>query len=101
MGVYYTEHKMSILNILTKERYVAGIEISDSVVRIALFRSHKKGKAVHPDQDELILIEEPISANIIADGVVLDVELLSKTLREIWGRANIGTDYAIVGIPDD
>ncbi|KKS58290.1 MAG: Type IV pilus assembly protein PilM [Candidatus Nomurabacteria bacterium GW2011_GWA2_42_41] len=101
MGVYYTEHKMSILNILTKERYVAGIEISDSVVRIALFRSHKKGKAVHPDQDELILIEEPISANIIADGVVLDVELLSKTLREIWDRAKLGTDYAIVGIPDD
>lgn len=93
---------MSILNLLTKKRNVAGIEISDSVVRIALFRSSKKNaRTSDQGQDEIILIEEPISANIIADGVVLDVELLSKTLRDIWGRAKLGTDYAIVAIPDD
>jgi len=102
-GVYYIKYsKMSILNIFTKERYVAGIEISDSIVRIALFRSNNKKKNVeNQNQDELILIEETISANIIADGVVLDVELLSKTLQDIWDKVKPGTDYAIVAIPDD
>lgn len=115
--------RMNILNLLTKEKRVAGIEISDSVVRIAFFRPNgkkQKGSApIHlvamdgsekgaketksesaPD-DELILIEEPIAANIIEDGVVVDVDLLGKTLKAIWEKAKIGTDYAIVAIPDD
>lgn len=96
---------MNILNLLTKEKRVAGIEISDSVVRIAFFRPQKKSgglaRAKESAQDELILIEEPIAANIIADGVVVDVDLLGKTLADIWGKAKLGTDYAIVAIPDD
>lgn len=102
MTVDYKLPTMNLLNLLTKKRNVAGIEISDSMVRITLFRSRKKkGSTEHLDQEELILIEEPISANIIADGVVIDVELLSKTLRDIWNRAKLDTDYAIVAIPDD
>lgn len=117
---------MNILNLLTKEKRVAGIEISDSVVRIAFFRPSQKnsrGKRIatsvtngtsveSKDQttkeeasvtlnDELILIEEPIAANIIADGVVVDVELLGKTLHNIWAKAELDTEYAIVAIPDD
>lgn len=107
---------MNFLNLLTKEKRVAGIEISDSVVRIAFFRPHKKkqkkqltidtasrtnDKNTQTEKEELILIEEPIAANIIADGVVTDVELLGKTLKSIWAKARLGTDYAIVAIPDD
>ncbi|MBI5798918.1 MAG: pilus assembly protein PilM [Candidatus Yonathbacteria bacterium] len=108
---------MNLLNLLTKEKRVAGIEISDSVVRIAFFRpdGKKKGKQLTTDtasqtidkgskkteHDELILIEEPIAANIIADGIVTDIDLLGKTLRNIWEKAKLGTDYAIVAIPDD
>ena len=99
---------MNILNLLTKEKHVAGIEISDSVVRIAFFRPQKKKKlssigkeSVLQVHDELILIEEPIAANIIADGIVVDPELLGKTLKAIWAKANLDTDYAIVAIPDD
>lgn len=112
---------MNLLNLLTQEKHVAGIDISDSVVRIAFFRAQKKkrGKQVESslrqgresadskskvkseEEDELILIEEPIAANIIADGVVVDVDLLGKTLKNIWTKAELGTDYAIVAIPDD
>ncbi|KKU82186.1 MAG: hypothetical protein UY07_C0002G0043 [Parcubacteria group bacterium GW2011_GWA1_47_8] len=107
---------MNILNLLTKEKRVAGIEISDSVIRIAFFRSHKKGRrGKQPTtntalrtidkntntKEEIVLIEEPIAANIIADGVVVDVDLLSKTLKEIRLKAKLGTDYAVVAIPDD
>ena len=118
---------MNFLNLLTKEKRVAGIEISDSVIRIAFFRAqnkkYKNERRVEQTTDnkqqttdgvrgqkeqverrvseELVLIEEPIAANIIADGVVIDVDLLGKTLRSIWAKAKLGTDYAIVAIPDD
>lgn len=96
---------MNILNLLTKEKRVAGIEISDSVVRIAFFRARekKKGDVMNEKDthDELVLIEEPIGANIIADGIVLDIDLLGKTLKNIWEKADLDTDYAIVAIPDD
>lgn len=120
---------MNLLNLLTKEKRVAGIEISDSVVRIAFFRPNGKKKShtgIHlvaldkseksdnktqtettsvpppnEQEDELVLIEEPIAANIIADGVVVDVDLLASTLKEIWNKAKLGTDYAVVAIPDD
>ncbi len=103
------QFSMNLLNLLTKEKRVAGIEISDSVVRIAFLRPLKKTRGIkvlapntsNIQKDELILIEEPIAANIIVQGVVVDKVLLGKTLRNIWIKAKLGTDYAIVAIPDD
>lgn len=90
---------MNIFNLLSQEKKVAGIEISDSVVRIAFLQ--KKDKASTSHDHELVLVEEAIAPNIIENGIVTDPELLSKTLREIWGRARLDTNYAIVAIPDD
>jgi len=96
---------MNILNLLKKEHPIAGIEISDSVVRIAFFRPQKKNdlraQQENKEMGALVLIEEPIAANIIEDGVVVDVDLLGKTLKSIWGKAALGTDYAIIAVPDD
>jgi len=108
---------MNTLSLLTKEKLVAGIEISDSVIRVAFFRPHKKRfwkqtrsststHAINKKErdeklEELIRIEEPIAANIINDGVVIDAELLGKTIKNIWTKAKLETDYAIVAIPDD
>lgn len=96
---------MNILNLLTKEKHVAGIEISDSVIRIAFFRSYKKSRGAGAPKDtpkeELVLIEEPIAAEIIADGKVINKTLLGKTLKNICEKAHLDTDYAIVSIPDD
>ena len=96
---------MNILNLLTKEKSVAGIEISDSVIRITFLRPRKKSKDSSSAQNlphrEILLIEEPIGANIIEQGVVVDRALLGKTLKGIWVKAKLGTNYAIVTIPDD
>lgn len=96
----YSTPPMNILNLLTKEKRVAGIEISDSVVRIAFVRT-SKDKVAHKTIEELVLIEEPIAANIIVEGVAVDRVLLGKTLKGIWEKARLDTDYAIVSIPDD
>ena len=100
---------MNILNLLAKEKRMAGIEISDSVVRIAFLRPSKRSreeKALAANTsdargDELVLIEESIVPNIIENGIVTDASLLSKTLKDIWVRANLDTSYAVVSIPDD
>lgn len=93
---------MNILDLLIKEKKVAGIEISDSVVRIVFFKPQaKKRGSPSGAHEELVLIEEPIAGNIIASGVVIDRELLGKTLKALWEKANLGTIYAIVSIPDE
>jgi Tfp pilus assembly protein PilN len=100
---------MNILNLLAKEKRMAGVEISDSVVRIAFLRPRKKSREERkldtntPSayQNELVLIEEPITPNIIENGIVTDPALLSKTLKDIWARADLDTNYAVVSIPDD
>ncbi|MEK7538803.1 MAG: hypothetical protein AAB552_03095 [Patescibacteria group bacterium] len=98
---------MNILNLLTQKKNVVGIEISDSLIRIAFFRapkklSHKKNKEKNlAPHDELILVEEPIPSNIIADGVVIDKDLLAKTLQLLRTKIKIDTNYAIVSIPDN
>ncbi|MDO8604637.1 MAG: pilus assembly protein PilM [bacterium] len=94
---------MNLLRIFTKEKRVAGIEISDSVIRIAFWRPHKHikdyGDSSHGD--ELVLIEEPIPSNLIVGGVVTDIDFLGKILRGIWINSKVNTTYAIVAIPDD
>jgi len=92
---------MNILNLLTtKEKRVAGIEISDTVVRIAFLRE-QKNKRTKKMETKLVLLEESINEDIIAGGVVVNGALLAQSLRTIWNKARTGTDYAIVSIPDD
>lgn len=110
---------MNFLNLLIPEKQVAGIEISDSIIRIAFLRPRKKtrrsalghtltaekkdspGSSLDESEHELILVEEPIAASIIENGIVRDHDLLAKTLAAIWTRVNLGTTYAIVSIPHD
>lgn len=110
---------MNFLNLLIKEKQVAGVEISDSAVRIAFLRPRKKAmrrtsqskgqkesientpKGELFEKYELVLMEEPIAPNLIENGMVVDKAMLGKTLKGIWTKANLGTNYAIVSIPDD
>lgn len=99
---------MNILNLLTKEKRIAGIEINNQVIRIAYFRPKKgfiKQTLVNNIKNnlehDLLLIEEPISTNIVRDGIVLDKELLGKTLKDIWTRSKLNSNYVIVSIPED
>lgn len=95
---------MNIFNLLTKEKRVAGIEISDLVIRVAYF-DHKK-RRVEDDKIELKakdlnIFETIIPPNTISKGVILDKETLSKILKSIWGKEKLGKRHAIVSIPED
>jgi hypothetical protein len=100
---------MNIFNLLTKEKHVAGVEIDESVVRIAFFRPKKESvilpslhtEAITKEENELILVEEVLPEGLVREGVVIDPEALGQALSTIWAKARLGTHYAIVAIPDD
>lgn len=99
---------MNILNLLRQKKNVVGIEISDSLIRIAFYRrlpkntsAGKKTKTTPLPREELVLLEESIPPNIIIDGVVADQELLAKTLSSLRSKIKLDTNYAVVSIPDD
>ena len=98
---------MNIINLLIKEKHIVGVEISGNVIRIAYFRSGKKmSKKASPDntqlpEHELVLIEESIPTNTISEGVVINKELLGKTLKSVWTKAKLNANYAVVAIPEN
>jgi len=98
---------MNILNLLTTEKNVTGIEINDLVIRITYSRPRKKevfktheGITKHP-KNEIIFIEEQIPPNIVSNGIVVDKDTLSKIIKKIWIREKLRKSFAIVSIPED
>lgn len=96
---------MNILNLLTNEKKVAGIEISDLVIRIAYFSNAKKKRASGNEkifmERELVLFETPLPPNVVSGGVVLDKELLGKILKNAWEEKKLKKRSAIVSIQED
>ncbi len=98
---------MNILNLLTKKKYFTGVEISDLNIRIAYFRPKKKvtkqilKSITETLENELILVEESIPENIIANGAIVDKELFRKIIKDIWKREKLYGSYAVVSIPED
>ncbi|MCX6755023.1 MAG: pilus assembly protein PilM [Candidatus Nomurabacteria bacterium] len=94
---------MSIINLLIKEKRIAGIEINDSIIRIAYIRLSKKSISdiKNNTKDELILIEEPVPENTISNGTIIDKDNLIKTLKKVWNNKELQNLYAIVSIPED
>ena len=93
---------MNLFNLLTKEKHVAGIEIDDSAIRIAfLYKNPKKNHSDLSNEQKLITLEESLPPDVVVEGVVMDRVLLAKTIKSLWLRAELNTNYAIVAIPDD
>ena len=100
---------MNLFNLLIKEKHVAGIEIDDSVIRIAFlytqprkwwsYFTHEQNTSQY--QQKLIILEENLPNNVVVEGVVTDRTLLAKTIRNLWIKSEIKTNYAVVAIPDD
>lgn len=95
---------MNIFNLLTKEKRVAGIEISDLVVRVAYF-DHKRRVSQEDKNNlkvkDLILFETPIPPNTVSGGKVIDKDILIKILKNIWRKERLGKRHAIVSIQED
>lgn len=86
---------MDIVSFLTKKEAIAGLDISDSHIRLCFFAQHKKETAPQLSiQKELVL-----PAGAIKNGIIQDKEAVTKTLLSLFSSLPETIRYVIVTIP--
>ena len=88
---------MNLTRLLTHEELVAGLEISDTYLRLAILEIQKTSGAM----DATTLIDEPIPTGIIVNGIVKDATGLQNALQSLLKRAKRKIHYAVVSLPSD
>ena len=91
---------MSIINLLIKDKHIAGVEINNSFVRVAYLKPIKKNNKKTVG-NKLILLEEQIPDGTIVNGALVNKEVLQKVLIKLWRKRALRRLYAIVSIPED
>ena len=87
---------MGLSSFFTKEETIAGLEISDSHIRISFFDHHKKGGASTPD---FYQEEHKLPEHAIEQGVIQDSAAVTKTITSLLKPLSGDIRYAIVTIP--
>ncbi|MFH0890499.1 MAG: pilus assembly protein PilM [Candidatus Liptonbacteria bacterium] len=89
---------MNWLKYITREEPIAGLEISDTHLRLALFEVNPK-----TEKTELTrLVEKPLDPDVILGGAVGNPQKLARAVGEIMKTgARSRVNYAIVTIPAD
>ena len=88
---------MNLTRLLTHEELVAGLEISDTYLRLAILEIQKTSGAM----DATTLIDEPIPTGVIVNGIVKDATGLQNALQSLLKRAKRKIHYAVVSLPSD
>lgn len=86
------------LNFLIGRHPIAGLEISEDVVRLALLEL-SDGKT--PVISVKTLAEEKLADGIVARGAVEDETALSQAIARLAATSGIGADYVVVSIPEE
>jgi len=89
---------MDLVKLFTREEPIAGMEISDSYVRMALLALKKEKKKKKEIVEITALKEAPLKKGIIVDGVIKDKAAFVKTLKEIIKGVKPKIRYAVVSI---
>ncbi|MBI4692385.1 MAG: pilus assembly protein PilM [Candidatus Terrybacteria bacterium] len=89
---------MDLLKLFTREEAIAGMEISDSYIRIALLGLKKEKQAKKEIIEIKALKKAPLKAGIIVNGVIENKAVFVKTLKEILKEIKPKIRYAVVSI---
>jgi hypothetical protein len=93
---------MEILKILTGEESIAGLEINGEYLRLTLLSRKNDAKEKGKIKTEIKLsIEEPLEAEIIAEGAVKNKPELIKSLQKLIAKSPEKIKNLIVSIPAD
>jgi|GEM_PF-944425 type IV pilus assembly protein PilM len=86
---------MDLVRFFTREENIGGIEVHDAHIRVALLSFNKKTNVV----GITALVEEPLPAGVITNGVVVKSELLVQALTRALKKMPTKLRFAIVTIP--
>lgn len=88
---------MNLIKLFTREEPIAGLEISDTDIRLALLEFNKEKSA-----DEIkFLAEEPLEEGVIAEGVLKKTDEFVKTVKKLISGLPIKIRYVVASLPAD
>ncbi|MBI1838885.1 MAG: pilus assembly protein PilM [Candidatus Colwellbacteria bacterium] len=88
---------MNLLKILTREEPIAGLEISESHLRLALLSASDGPQKIKIEA----YAEEPVPKGAIAEGLIKDQEVFIKAVKGLLKKVKLKITYASVSIPAD
>lgn len=91
---------MRLFNILTRKEIVAGMEVSDTYLRVALLELMKKRKAL-PEPEVRFLLEQPLEKGIVTNGIIEDQKRFAECLDLILKQSKIKVECFILSIPSN
>jgi Tfp pilus assembly protein PilN len=86
------------LDFLIRRSPIAGLEISETAIRIALI-SMTDGKT--PTIGVKAMAEEALPAGVVTNGEVTDVKQLTAVIKKLVSSSKLTTKYVIVSIPGE
>lgn len=89
---------MNFIKIFTREESIAGLEISETHLKLAFLTLETSHKKEQPTLRIKALTEEPLPGGTIQDGEVLDREALTASLIKLLNKSP-SVKYFIVSIP--
>lgn len=88
---------MNLIKLFTREEPIAGLEISDTDIRLALLEFNKEKSA-----DEIkFLAEEPLAEGVIAEGVLKKTDEFIKAVKKLISGSPVKIRYVIASLPAD
>lgn len=89
---------MNLLQHFIREEPIAGLEISDTALRLALLEFTDKEKSSIKIKD---LLEEPLEAGVIEDGALKDTQRFLASLQNLLKGNGSKVRYVIISLPSD
>lgn len=87
---------MELLKFFTRDELIAGVEIKDNCVRVALISKNKKGEI-----QILSVAEEALKPGTIKNGILSDHPAFIQALKNLSKKSKKTIRYAIASIPPD
>lgn len=89
---------MDLIRLFTNKEIIAGLEISDTALRLVLLDNQKKEKE---GAQIKLKLEERLAAGDVVGGTVKNQSGFIKSAKNLLARAKTPVKYVIVSLPDD
>src|SRR5258708_6875421 len=85
---------MNVKSLLSGEQLIAGIEVSETSIKLALLQKDKKTKQT----TVICLAQENLTEGIVASGLIIKQQEFIEALRKLKAQAPKAFQYAVLSI---
>lgn len=88
---------MNFLELITRQEPIAGLEVSDDHVRLALLKTNKSKSKT----EVKALAEEPLPFGIVTSGVIVDEAQFTLALQRALKKLGVKIRFVVLSIPSE